>query len=1050
MIKRNKFGHVSVVIPAYNESKNLRILVTNIVKMYPQIKGVVVDDSDKDENKESKKIISQISKKFKVLSRLKKQGRGSAVMEGIKYSLKDKGIRVIVEMDADLAHDPKDLALFLDSISVNDMVVGSRYRKGSKIVEWPLFRLVQSKIINFFLKIWLGLNLSDYTNGYRAYSREAAEFLAKQRLREKGFISLSETAFKLRKGGFKISEVATTFRDRKFGESSADFKELLASLCGAIRIRFSNGLKFEFKPFYFGVISLVFVYLNYSFFAWNFLNKNFGLVAAKIIPEIMGIVFFTVLSKIYLSKSYPDFKLNLKKVDFMVLLFLVSAGLLFHLKQFNTYFWKDDFYFFLNRGGTGYGFYSWGPWISSYPLWTWEFVRSAFGLSIFPYQVATILSHALLAFGVYLLVKYSSKSILRGIFTAFLVVSTSITFEAFQWQTQPINFGWQGFVVCLSLIALVWELKQTKGFKTPYLSSFVMMSAFGAGIARIGFVLPLMSAVSFFILIEYLHKQRLWIWVSNLVRGQLIYYFMVVTFFITRGLFVVRGTKSEDVTTALSRIYLYLVGVSSAPIEFFVLVSKNIRSLLLPGVLFVWFGFGFLLCVLFILGFLVVTKRKIPLTLIIGFFWLVLSALFLAPFAPHLPSTNFQIDHTVTTHHLSYLTSVGSLIIWGFVISEFLVRLTKYYKRVGYVLGCIVIVSIVFVNFIFLSKQYDTFLDFPAGVKITRQQFFFDTYRRYIPADEKPVNIFYDNGAMARKDNFKPNEYYYWAFWNPKDVRIFYGESDLQKYFKEIGDLAKVKKEVENLYYIYTSYDNGLLQEDLSQSLRVEINKPGIQRIGMDRLRAYWGKKYGNTFTPELLFDNTSRRNYFKNPVLLVNNLNFPAVLTPTLNMRFDIRNVSNSSFVDLRAGIFAQLLNNWDLPSDDQFESLIKYYSANPSQSNLALNDLLNSTHVADKMVCEPKVGDSEIIFLVVWLGEPDSYLNSQPPDVKNPIAGYLDRYYSICAITGNASGEKTLNTKLPNLGSVLRAVVIIPISKYPISIQVLDTTISSPQILK
>ncbi|MCL4365681.1 glycosyltransferase [Patescibacteria group bacterium] len=139
MKKKKKFDYVSVVIPAFNESKNLKTLVSKIAEMYPLINVVVVDDSDKAENAKSRKIISKISKKFKVVSRFKKQGRGSAVIEGMKLALRNKDTHVVVEMDADLTHDPKELQLFLDSIRSSDMVVGSRYRIGSKIIKWPLF-----------------------------------------------------------------------------------------------------------------------------------------------------------------------------------------------------------------------------------------------------------------------------------------------------------------------------------------------------------------------------------------------------------------------------------------------------------------------------------------------------------------------------------------------------------------------------------------------------------------------------------------------------------------------------------------------------------------------------------------------------------------------------------------------------------------------------------------------------------------------------------------------------------------------------------------------
>ena len=184
-----KYDHVSIIIPAYNESKNLQILTSKILRKYPNINIVIVDDSDKEKNIKLKRTL-KFNKQINIISRLKKMGRGSAVLEGFRFALKNKKIKIFVEMDADLAHEPDELPLFLKEIKSNDMVVGSRYLSKSKIIKWPIARLIQSRIINYFLKIWLGLNLTDYTNGYRAYSRRAVEFLVKQKLKEMGFISL--------------------------------------------------------------------------------------------------------------------------------------------------------------------------------------------------------------------------------------------------------------------------------------------------------------------------------------------------------------------------------------------------------------------------------------------------------------------------------------------------------------------------------------------------------------------------------------------------------------------------------------------------------------------------------------------------------------------------------------------------------------------------------------------------------------------------------------------------------------------------------------------
>lgn len=238
--------NIGIIIPAYNESANIAILTKRIFTHLPNVKITIVDDSKIEGNLKLKKLLNIRSnlrnKNIVLISRLKKMGRGSAVIAGFREMLKNKQVKYFFEMDADLAHDPKDFAKFLKTImSKNaDLVIGSRYLEESKIIKWPLKRLILSKIINNLINIWLGLRISDYTNGFRLYNRISVEFLTNIKLKEKGFISLSEIAFRLKKQGFKIAEVPISFTDRAYGKSSAGFREFASALMGIIRIKISN------------------------------------------------------------------------------------------------------------------------------------------------------------------------------------------------------------------------------------------------------------------------------------------------------------------------------------------------------------------------------------------------------------------------------------------------------------------------------------------------------------------------------------------------------------------------------------------------------------------------------------------------------------------------------------------------------------------------------------------------------------------------------------------------------------------------------------------
>lgn len=230
---------IAVIIPAYNEEHNIPILLTRILRIFPQARVIIVDDSRERRHVYLKKVLGQRGfLRVELLWRGRKLGRGSAVIAGLRRAYADRKISYFFEMDADLSHDPADLGSFIAPLQRGaDLVIGSRYIHKDSILDWPLYRLILSRIINVSLNRWLGLSLSDYTNGYRLYSRRAIGHILAHPPRETGFIVLSETAYILNRAGFTITEIPTTFTDRTHGKSNAGIKELLLAIIGAIRIK---------------------------------------------------------------------------------------------------------------------------------------------------------------------------------------------------------------------------------------------------------------------------------------------------------------------------------------------------------------------------------------------------------------------------------------------------------------------------------------------------------------------------------------------------------------------------------------------------------------------------------------------------------------------------------------------------------------------------------------------------------------------------------------------------------------------------------------------
>ena len=248
-----------IVLPSYNESENLYLLIKNIFKILPSVKIIVVDDSSSSENKNIRLIIGK-RKNVLLISRNSKKGRGSAVLQGLKKSLEYKSIKYVIEMDTDLAHDPKEIERFLSKLKEDnyDLIIGSRYLHGAKIVNISKERTILSRFINKFLKIWLGVNISDFTSGFRLYSRKAVELLVSEKIISKGFITLSETLYKISNKRMKIGEVPITWNYRVYGKSNVSLKELFISLYFVIYFKFQYLLS---KRVYRIILASLFVFL---------------------------------------------------------------------------------------------------------------------------------------------------------------------------------------------------------------------------------------------------------------------------------------------------------------------------------------------------------------------------------------------------------------------------------------------------------------------------------------------------------------------------------------------------------------------------------------------------------------------------------------------------------------------------------------------------------------------------------------------------------------------------------------------------------------------
>jgi dolichol-phosphate mannosyltransferase len=226
---------ICIVIPTFDEKENIFKLSKQLLKLQPRSKIFIIDDTKMYNLKKNFKKIKNIT----YVNRKNKKGRGSAVLEGLKLALKNKKIKVFVEMDADFSHRPKELRKNLNIFKKKklDLLISSRYLKSSKIYNWSIQRRIFSYLANFLTKTLLNVGVSDYTNGYRIYSKKSVQLITKYcgNIGD-GFIVLSEILLQIKLNKLNIDETSTIFINRKRGKSSVNLKLIYQSFFGLIKL----------------------------------------------------------------------------------------------------------------------------------------------------------------------------------------------------------------------------------------------------------------------------------------------------------------------------------------------------------------------------------------------------------------------------------------------------------------------------------------------------------------------------------------------------------------------------------------------------------------------------------------------------------------------------------------------------------------------------------------------------------------------------------------------------------------------------------------------
>ncbi len=212
-----------VIIPTYNELENLPKLIPIVLSQDEGIHILIVDDGSPDGTGAFVKEEMKKNDRIHLLEREKKMGLGTAYLAGFKYALQNN-YDFIFEMDADFSHDPNEFKNFLIAIKENDLVLGSRYINGVRVLNWPMARLLLSFFASVYTRIITGMPIKDATGGFKCFRRSVLEAIDLDKVKSNGYSFQIEMTFKAYCKGFKIKEIPIVFIDRVKGKSKMSKK----------------------------------------------------------------------------------------------------------------------------------------------------------------------------------------------------------------------------------------------------------------------------------------------------------------------------------------------------------------------------------------------------------------------------------------------------------------------------------------------------------------------------------------------------------------------------------------------------------------------------------------------------------------------------------------------------------------------------------------------------------------------------------------------------------------------------------------------------------
>ncbi len=231
------FDKTLIIIPTYNEIDNIERMITTLFELHKGVNLLIIEDGSPDGTADVVKKFQEVyPTQLHMIQRTGKLGLGTAYVTGFKWAL-EREYQFIFEMDCDFSHDPAQVPDLLEAAQTNDLVIGSRYIDGIRIINWPFRRLLLSYLASIYTRFVTNIPVFDTTGGFKCFSRKALESLNLDNIISKGYIFQLELNYKVWAKGLKVKEVPIIFYERRDGQSKMAGGIIFEALYSVLRLR---------------------------------------------------------------------------------------------------------------------------------------------------------------------------------------------------------------------------------------------------------------------------------------------------------------------------------------------------------------------------------------------------------------------------------------------------------------------------------------------------------------------------------------------------------------------------------------------------------------------------------------------------------------------------------------------------------------------------------------------------------------------------------------------------------------------------------------------